>query len=90
MIILTLKGFNFNLGLLWDASDDLTIGAVFKSPFKASLTHERSKIMGSEEHLDPGMEKNLQMPMSFGIGFAYKFSKSLTGSLDIYRTEWDD
>lgn len=30
------------------------------------------------------------MPMSYGIGIAYRFSDQLTTSLDIYRTEWDD
>jgi long-subunit fatty acid transport protein len=30
------------------------------------------------------------MPMSYGIGFAYRFSDQLTVSFDIYRTEWDD
>ncbi len=30
------------------------------------------------------------MPMSYGIGFAYRFSDEFTMSMDIYRTEWDD
>lgn len=28
--------------------------------------------------------------MSYGIGFAYRFSDEFTASIDIYRTEWDD
>ena len=30
------------------------------------------------------------MPMSYGIGFAYRFSDRLSASLDLYRTQWDD
>jgi long-subunit fatty acid transport protein len=30
------------------------------------------------------------MPLSYGIGFAYRFSDIFTLSLDIYRTQWDD
>jgi len=30
------------------------------------------------------------MPMSYGIGLAYRFSDQFTASLDIYRTEWGD
>lgn len=30
------------------------------------------------------------MPMSYGVGVAYRFSKKFTASFDIYRTEWDD
>jgi hypothetical protein len=35
-------------------------------------------------------QKMLQMPMSYGIGFAYRFSDNFTFSFDVYKTEWDD
>lgn len=94
------SGFNINLGLLWNLNSKLTLGAVLKTPFKADLTHEftydssmtfpgvpaaNSTIsIASTEH------ENLDMPMSYGIGLAYRLSDEFTASLDIYRTEWDD
>jgi len=32
----------------------------------------------------------MDMPMSYGLGIAYRFSDRLTLSADIYRTEWQD
>lgn len=97
----TFKGVNANFGLLWNATPKFNIGAVFKTPFKANIRKKSSffsainfpgdpgsnpppLILSSSEHLD------LDMPMSYGIGFAYRFSDNFTTSLDIYRTHWDD
>ncbi|HKK68400.1 MAG TPA: outer membrane protein transport protein, partial [Bacteroidales bacterium] len=33
------KGFNFHTGLLWAINSTVTVGAVFRSPFKADLDH---------------------------------------------------
>lgn len=30
------------------------------------------------------------MPLSFGVGFAYRFSDHFTASFDVYRTNWQD
>ena len=35
-------------------------------------------------------DETMDMPMSYGIGFAYTFSRIFMVSLDVYRTEWDD
>ncbi len=35
-------------------------------------------------------DEELDMPMSYGIGLAYRFSDIFTMSADVYRTEWDD
>ena len=35
-------------------------------------------------------DEELDIPMSYGIGVAYRFSDTLTTSLDLYRIEWDD
>jgi long-subunit fatty acid transport protein len=35
-------------------------------------------------------DQELDMPMAYGIGLAYRFSDTLTVSGDIYRTEWKD
>ncbi len=91
------SGFNANLGVLWNINEKLTLGAVFKTPFTADLKHE----FASEYSLiDPGLsydssvssteDQKLDMPMSYGIGAAYRFSDRLTVSADICRTEWQD
>jgi long-subunit fatty acid transport protein len=96
-ILLTEKykfsGFNFNLGILWNVTNKLNVGAVFKSPFTANidLKEEISEVSPfidankrSEDNLD------LDMPMSYGVGVAYRFSDQFLMSADFTRTHWDD
>lgn len=92
------SGFNANLGVLWNATSRLTLGAVFKTPFTADLKHESSgswsmQMQGntySEDRTSSVNDETLDMPMSYGIGLAYRFSDEFTMSADIYRTEWGD
>jgi len=97
------SGINFNLGMLWRNVGDtaLTIGAVIKTPFEADLDHEHSfKVFTQYPDLTSRHDysdlteynrgESLDMPLSFGMGFAYRFSDVLTASLDIYTTRWDD
>ena len=92
------SGFNFNLGLLWNITPELTLGAVFKSPFTADLDF-RSDFEG-EANID-GIpifdgknsfreDQELDMPMSYGVGVAYRISDQFTLAVDISRTHWDD
>jgi long-subunit fatty acid transport protein len=95
------RGINANLGFLWNVTSRLTVGAVFKTPFEADLTHKHSfnasirypesPELGNDD-LKPTIEtdETIEMPMSYGIGVAYSFSREFTASLDIYRTEWGD
>jgi len=94
------SGFNVNLGILWHLNSRLTLGAVLKTPFEADLKHKSS--FNSTQHFPDypdedtttsigfSEDEELDMPMSYGIGLAYRFSDALTVSLDLYRTEWDD
>jgi long-subunit fatty acid transport protein len=95
------SGFNANLGLLWHVTDQLTLGAVFKSPFTADVkrrvsVYETISTPGQPQPVPqtPGppvtSQSDLDMPMSYGIGLAYRFSDRLTASADISRTEWED
>jgi long-chain fatty acid transport protein len=94
------SGFNVNLGMLWQVTGKLTLGAVFKSPFTASLKHTSSfessivfpdfPTAGSTSEESSEEHEDLDMPMSCGLGVAYRFSDKLTVSADIYRTEWQD
>lgn len=97
---ISFNGFNFNLGILWQATDKLTVGAVFKSPFTADLRVGSVYYFAVSypENPDANMtlsrfskeDQELDMPMSYGIGIAYRFSDEFTVSADIYRTDWDD
>jgi long-subunit fatty acid transport protein len=93
------RGFNANIGILWNITGKLTMGAVLKTPFTADLEHE-SSFSSSTRYADPTFntaysggsisDEELDMPMSYGIGFAYRFSDKLTVAADVYRTEWQD
>ncbi len=92
------NGFNINLGLLWNINNKWTLGAVLKAPFTADLKHKGYQFESLEFFQNPDIDharketvtgdEKLKMPMSYGIGIAYRMSDKLTISTDIYRTEW--
>jgi long-subunit fatty acid transport protein len=90
------NGWNCNLGVLWNVNYRLTMGAVFKTPFTADLKRREKRFYFENDMDAPDQygtatkDQELDMPMSYGIGVSYRFSDSLTTSLDIYRTEWGD
>lgn len=94
------EGINFNMGLMWAINSRWTLGAVFKSPFTADLSHraffsERLNFSWAPDESYSNSyafvrKETLTMPMSYGIGIAYRLSDALTLSADIYRTEWGD
>lgn len=94
------SGFNANLGVLWNISGNLTVGAVFKTPFSADLKQTSSFSSSLDDPNTPQIDEKssnsftdygkLDMPMSYGIGLSYRFSDQLTFAADIYRSEWGD
>ena len=91
------SGFNFNLGLLWNVTPKLKLGAVFKTPFTADLDYRRffedTSIIGPSVQTNSDSfkeEQELDMPMSYGIGVSYRPSDQFTISADISRTHWED
>ena len=87
------RGFNANanVGILWNITPEFTLGAVVRTPFTADLKRKstfRSSI--STTFISSTENEELDMPMSYGIGMAYRFSDRLTVSADVTRTEWDD
>ncbi len=93
------SGFNANLGFLWHATGQLTVGGIFKTPFRGKLDHESwtnsyfkvaiipTPVTSTEYSLD---KSEIDMPMSYGLGLAYRFSDTFTWSLDLAHTRWDD
>jgi long-subunit fatty acid transport protein len=94
------SGWNANLGFLWKMTEHWTLGGVFKTPFTASIDHEVSEdytvtyptFPAANTHTvtNTKYSEELRMPMSYGLGLAYRFSDNLTISGDLYRTHWDD
>ena len=91
-------GVNANLGFLWDVTPMITIGGVFKSPFTLNMKHQYESSF-FQHYTDPTIpaesgthsyseDVEIDFPMSYGLGIAFRFSDALTCSLDIYRTEW--
>ena len=91
------SGFNMHLGFLWDITNFVTIGGVIKTPFTADMQHERlvkNRVRAPglplslySQRIDENVE--LDMPLSYGLGVALRFSDRFTVSGDVYRTEWD-
>ena len=94
------SGFNANLGFLWNITDQFTLGAVFKTPFTADVENRHSSISRQITADQPQgriieretstLSEELDMPMSYGLGLAYRASDRLTLSADVYRTEWEN
>jgi photosystem II stability/assembly factor-like uncharacterized protein/long-subunit fatty acid transport protein len=94
------RGLNANIGLLWNVIPSLTIGAVFKTPFTASVQHkfefQQTQTLGppvntvttNQQIITEGVD--LDMPLSYGFGLAWRISDYLTIDADIYRTQWSD
>lgn len=96
------KGYNYNLGFLWNVNRVVTLGGVFKAPFRADLQREYNFV--SDRNFAPPAgptadthtviktidDQELNMPMSYGLGVAMRLSDTFTFDFDIYRTQWDD
>lgn len=96
------QGVNFNIGFLWRFTESLTVGGVYKTPFTADIKHDSSlsasvdllntpfagTILSMEE--SGTYDEEMDMPASYGLGFAYRFSDAFSAAFDIYRTQWGD
>ena len=83
------NGLNINIGILWQITDKITTGFVLKTPFTADIKREDYSI--DQNQLDKCThDEKLDMPMSCGLGLAYKISDGFRVSADVYRTEWQD
>jgi long-subunit fatty acid transport protein len=97
------EGINQHFGFLWDISDSLTLGGVYKTPFDANLEIAETKdttdvctitMFGSTSDCsNPSYQSEevdhvLRMPPSYGLGLSYRHSDTLTFALDVYHTRW--
>ena len=94
------RGINFNVGLLWNMTNHFTLGAVVKTPFDATIDHRfdfnQTSTFGapvnttvtSQQSITEEVE--LKMPLSFGIGLAWRVSDALSFDFDAYWTDWSE
>lgn len=84
------SGINYHAGFLWNLNSLITIGGVFKSPFKADIDHryERYDMAGDLNLFN--WTQSLEMPMSYGIAAAFRVNDVLSFAFDLYHTHWED
>lgn len=91
------RGFNYNLGILWNITEIITLGAVFKSEFESRMRHSIAQQRLEEFPLLDRRRTNsfadeetmkLNFPLSYGAGLSFRFSDELTMAFDVFRTEW--
>ena len=91
------RGWSFNLGVLWTPVENLNIGGVFKTPFRADLTlsKKRKDFWAS----DSGFENetfnaastedvSIDFPASVGFGISWRVRDTLTISADFTQSRW--
>ena len=88
------SGVNANMGFLLNLSK-FTIGGVFKSPFTARVDHTGTSAQSGTAIpaafvATTNETIQMEMPMSYGLGVAYRHNDSWTLGLDIYQTRWSD
>ena len=91
------SGWNFNLGLMWSPVEALNLAAVYKTPFSADTTLDKSRRdywgpLGSVEEVTTnaysGEAVALEFPSAFGVGMSWRPRDTVTLSADFTRTRW--
>ncbi|HEY9200580.1 MAG TPA: outer membrane protein transport protein [Gammaproteobacteria bacterium] len=95
-------GYGISLGVLYDISDDLTVGASYKSKQTFStLKYQLSNgdiqdstgqlpMTGCSGNICPAgtYSLNLDFPAMYSVGMAYQLNKFTSLSLDVKQIEW--
>lgn len=91
------RGINANFGFLWNVSDRITIGGVYKTAFNGKLrkettfaeTQDWTDLSAHQESSETTTEdQTMKMPSSYGLGVSYRYSDKWTVAFDVYRTGW--
>jgi len=90
------KGFNANLGALWNITDAFALGAVYKTAFTGKIKQDKylywNQVFGGTTSLhlpeETSSDLTMRMPSSFGLGLQYRSSDRLLFAMDIYQTKW--
>ena len=91
------NGWSFNLGLIVSPIDTLNVAAVYKTPFTANVSLDRSRRDYYESAVAPteittndwsSHSVRLDFPSSFGFGLSWRARETLTLSADYTRSDW--
>jgi hypothetical protein len=91
------RGWSFNVGVIWSATDTLNIGGVFKTPFGAdvTLTKRRKDTWASDSGFENetfnearSEEVAIDFPASVGFGISWRLRDTLTVSADFTQSRW--
>jgi long-subunit fatty acid transport protein len=93
------SGWSFNLGLIVSPLEQLNVAAVYKTPFTADVSLDKSRrdswgtidsITEVTTNAASGEAVRLEFPASFGFGLSWRPRDTLTFSADFTRTRWSD
>ena len=93
------SGWSFNLGLIVSPLEQLNVAAVYKTPFTADVSLDKSRrdswgtISGIEEVTTNAASSEavrLDFPSSYGFGLSWRPRDALTLSADFTRTHWSE
>lgn len=93
------EGWNTTIGVLWKINRIFQVGGVVRTPFTAKVTRSHrssltyTQLDGSEPITTAAAFRetlDMDMPLSYGIGFAARLSDTFTVALDVSRIHWSE
>jgi long-subunit fatty acid transport protein len=86
------EGENAVFGVLWSATDKLSLAARYDTAFTGKVDYKRQSIrFGSLTPVRSATEdRKMRLPGSLALGAAYRFGDKFWMALDVTRTDWDD
>jgi len=93
------SGWSFNFGLIVSPFEQLNVAAIFKTPFAADVSLDKSRrdswgtIADIEEVTTNAASSEavrLEFPSSYGFGLSWRPRDQLTLSADFTRTHWSE
>ena len=84
------KGENFVIGVLWNATEKLNVGVRYNTAFSADTDYTRIRMdsIGNSESVHE--RRKLNFPDTWAFGMAYRFNDRFTLAFDASFTDWDD
>lgn len=92
-----ISGTNINLGALFTPTPKLNLGAVLKTPFRATVRLSKTRtddVRVLNQPVAPPMINSLsgdvqiRFPRVYGVGASYRATNTVTVSADFTRTRW--
>lgn len=81
------RGVNGTVGVLWSVTQEIALGAVWKTPFTAHVDHWLRVLDTPDDH-GPVQRHRIQMPASYGGGGRWRPTDELTLSADVTWVDW--